>query len=231
MTSGYAALKFGQKVDRLRALNGLFPVYKPAGVSMLDVRDWVKLTVEFESGQILMNSISHKLAYWPWLMTSDEGLVNFAIGNKNKWISGFKHVKLTYEFQAQMGPRHEFLAHDQVLFRPFDHVTDSSLSETMASFLGTKPQVPGPRDKPLRTYVTAEPWAKAAPVRSINFYEGTPPKMVTLHEISQFKFDPPFFSARIVACGSFCLRRFVDDVARNLGTNAVLDQVKMYCFS
>lgn len=234
---------FSKEVRRwYKKLNGLFPVYKPAGIHQLDVLDWIKYTINWDlwdTAQLNTGGLGVKVSGAPSLMRKPmEGLMIFGLGKDNLHLSNIKYGDFVYRVEGRLGARHPDVLRGGAgiedpwqcrLDRPASHVTKEDFFSYVQSMSQKEfIQVRIPLEPEERSFFTelnrsSPSWKN----RNTIFYEGTQPSRVIVHDISDVSFneETKSFTFLIEATGSICIFRFVDDLGLKLDTFATIDKV------
>ena len=211
-------------------MKGIFPVYKERGVYQRDVVDWITLGINFDVGVSLFQS-GIKIASFPRLRITDEGLMHVSVGNKAPLIlSNFKFGEHKCHVSGRLGHRYPVLVRQENSQETKDcsHVNQGSFQDALKSFVGDELQVRIPLEENMRSYLTELNRPKRIEVdRSKTFYEGTPPTKITVKNFDNISFneEDKTFSFDVSFEGFLCLYRLVDDLGLKLQTFASPDRV------
>lgn len=136
-------------MDRLKKLNGIFPLFKPSGMTSADALEELKKCLQKLVG--LKKPLSHKqlskvikVGHGGTLDPLATGVLVVGLGNGCKQLQSCLSGKKVYRFKARFGTHYDTYdcTGKMVEERPFDNVNSDSLKEAMHKFTGQIMQKP-----------------------------------------------------------------------------------------
>ncbi len=200
-------------------LNGLCPVYKPAGLTSSDVVQKIKRILV---NQLQVRPRDLKVGHGGTLDRDAEGVLVIGIGSGCKQLTRFLHCNKVYVATGMFGVTTDTLdisgtVTDQ---KPFDHVSESNLIKILKSFKGQSLQVPPVYSAVKFNGVRVSDLARSG-INTIDMKSKE--KSITIHSIALSKRPSfPLFDF-IVSCSSGTyIRSLIRDIAERLNTVACM---------
>ncbi|KAG7166975.1 tRNA pseudouridine synthase 1-like [Homarus americanus] len=190
-----------------RALNGVFPVLKPHGVTSAQLLNQLKEKLAAEVTGILATH-DIKLGHGGTLDSSATGVLTVGVGDGCRQLKCLLHGEKSYLARCQLG-----VATDTynkrgkvVLEKQFDHITEDVLQERLHQFEGKIKQVP-PLYSALKK--NGRRYSDLAQ-EGVNF--SIEPRTVHCYKLKLQDFEPPYFTLSIVSGPGFYVRSLVNDL-------------------
>ncbi|KAG8430375.1 hypothetical protein GDO86_017917 [Hymenochirus boettgeri] len=205
----------GDGANKLLALSGLFPVYKPKGPTSAQVVAQLK-----EAGlkeYVKKRKQTLKIGHGGTLDSSASGVLVIGIGDGTKMLGTMLTGSKKYSTEGELGKATDTLDASGTVTeeKPYDHVTKEDLDNVLKSFVGDIMQVP-----PLFSALKRDGERLSSLLRKGVTVEAKPARPVTVYSLSVRDFQPPLFTLNVECSGGFYVRSLVSDVGKALKTCA-----------
>ncbi|KAG8430374.1 hypothetical protein GDO86_017917 [Hymenochirus boettgeri] len=210
----------GDGANKLLALSGLFPVYKPKGPTSAQVVAQLKGKLLKEAGlkeYVKKRKQTLKIGHGGTLDSSASGVLVIGIGDGTKMLGTMLTGSKKYSTEGELGKATDTLDASGTVTeeKPYDHVTKEDLDNVLKSFVGDIMQVP-----PLFSALKRDGERLSSLLRKGVTVEAKPARPVTVYSLSVRDFQPPLFTLNVECSGGFYVRSLVSDVGKALKTCA-----------
>ena len=200
-------------------LNGLCPVYKPVGLTSSNVVHKIKHILV---NQLQVRPADLKVGHGGTLDKDAEGVLVIGIGSGCKQLTRFIHCDKVYVATGMFGITTDTLDISGTITdqKPFDHVSENNLINTLKSFKGQILQVPPLYSALKFNGVRASDLARSG-ISTVDMKSKE--RFITIHSIALSKCPSfPLFDF-IVSCSSGTyIRSLIRDIAEQLDTVACM---------
>ncbi|XP_071986165.1 pseudouridylate synthase TRUB1 [Engystomops pustulosus] len=209
-----------EKASRLLALSGLFPVYKPPGVTSAQALNELKGRLLTEAGLkefTKRKKQTLKIGHGGTLDSSASGLLVVGIGDGTKMLGAMLSGSKKYTTTAQLGKATDTLDESGTVTeeKPYDHITREDLEKVLEKFSGNILQVP-----PLFSALKKNGKRLSCLVREGAQVEAKPARPVVVYKLALTDFQPPLFTLEVECGGGFYVRSLIRDIGEALSSCA-----------
>ncbi|XP_056386041.1 pseudouridylate synthase TRUB1 [Hyla sarda] len=214
-----------EKASRLLSLNGLFPVYKPPGVTSAQALNDLKSRLLREAGLKEFKKRKKqtlKIGHGGTLDSSASGLLVVGIGDGTKMLGAMLTGSKKYTTTGQLGRATDTLDASGTVTqeKPYDHITREDMENALKTFTGNILQVP-----PLFSALKKNGKRLSCLVREGAEVEAKPARPVVVHKLSLTDFQPPLFTLDVECGGGFYVRSLIRDIGEALSSCASVNDL------
>ena len=215
-------------MDRLKKLNGIFPLFKPSGMTSADALDELKKHMQRLAG--LKKPLNHhqlskivKVGHGGTLDPLATGVLVVGLGTGCKELQKCLSGKKTYRLKAAFGKHYDTYDRTGKLVeeKPFDQVTLTSLREAILKFTGEVMQKPPAYSAVHVNGKRAYDLARAGKEVELT----AKPVQIYRFELINFAETEGVWEAEVECGGGTYIRSLIDHVASALGTVAHMTEL------
>ena len=203
---------------------GIFAVVKPVGITSAKVTNRIKAVLREvarkRSPEVAGERI--KVGHGGTLDSEASGVLVIGVGEGCKQLESFLSCDKCYECVGKLGEATDTFDSDGSLVEaaPWDHVTESDLSEALRErFSGTISQTP-----PVYSAIKHE-GKRLSDLARKGVVFSPAPREVTVHSIGLMKFQPPYFKISIHCSSGTYVRSIVHDLGQSVGSAAYVSEL------
>ncbi|XP_040293758.1 probable tRNA pseudouridine synthase 1 isoform X1 [Bufo bufo] len=220
-----------EKASRLLSLNGLFPVYKPPGVTSAQTLNDLKsrlLRGQPRGSQAGLKEFTKrkkqtlKIGHGGTLDSTASGLLVVGVGEGTKMLGAMLTGSKKYMTTGQLGKATDTLDASGTVTqeKPYDHITREELEKALERFTGNTLQVP-----PLFSALKKNGKRLSCLVRSGAEVEAKPARPVVVYSLTLTDFRPPLFTLCVECGGGFYVRSLIRDIGEALSSCASVNEL------
>ena len=203
-------------------LNGIFPVYKPSGITSSDVVGKLKCILSNQG--TVKNTKYHiqkyKVGHGGVLDKAAEGVLVIGVGQGTKKLSEYLTGDKSYNATGEFGVTTDTLDRDGTITdrKPFDFITQNDLIMTLKSFEGQQSQIP-----PLYSALKVKGRRVSDLARQgLEIDMKTKERSITIHCIALKRFELPIFEIEVSCSSGTYIRSLIRDIGQRLDTVAYM---------
>lgn len=195
---------------------GLFSVYKPAGITSVQVANIIKEKITRE----LPRGGKVKVGHGGTLDESAEGVLVIGVGDDCKRLHGLLNCEKEYKTVGSLGQETTTLDYTGVVVKemPWSHVTRDQLLHTLESFKGTQRQYP-----PMMSAIKVKGRRLSDIARCGDETILPPvikPREITITNLELIEFASPEFKISVTCSKGTYIRKLVSDIGIKVGSVA-----------
>ncbi|KAG9465676.1 hypothetical protein GDO78_017919 [Eleutherodactylus coqui] len=207
MTSQPGAAMPAQKASRLLSLNGLFPIYKPLGITSAQTLNDLKSRLLKEAGLkefMKRKKQTLKIGHGGTLDITASGLLVVGIGNGTKMLGAMLTGSKKYTTTGQLGRATDTLDMSGTVTqeKPYDHICREDVEKVLETFTGDILQVP-----PLFSALKKNGKRLSCLVREGAAVEAKAARPVVVYKLALTDFQPPLFTVALSSCA--CVKELI----------------------
>ncbi|XP_066457497.1 pseudouridylate synthase TRUB1 [Eleutherodactylus coqui] len=225
MTSQPGAAMPAQKASRLLSLNGLFPIYKPVGITSAQTLNDLKSRLLKEAGLkefMKRKKQTLKIGHGGTLDITASGLLVVGIGNGTKMLGAMLTGSKKYTTTGQLGRATDTLDMSGTVTqeKPYDHICREDVEKVLETFTGDILQVP-----PLFSALKKNGKRLSCLVREGAAVEAKAARPVVVYKLALTDFQPPLFTVDVECGGGFYVRSLIRDIGEALSSCACVKEL------